>query len=155
MKSNLIKNLVLVIAMAMAYCSGINAQTARYVVLESEKSSSANVKMRLIVYGQSKKTIDIEAQCAAVRNVLFEGCPNTQYSKALLGDGEITSREKYPQYFESLDNGRYSDFIAFYEATSAFKKGDKKKGTEYVVEVKVLSLRKDLEKNGIKRELGL
>jgi ABC-type transporter MlaC component len=97
----------------------------------------------------------MEAQCAALRNVLFEGCPNTQYSKALMEDGEITSKEKYQQYFEVLLSKRYSDFITFYEATSAFKKGDKKKGTEYVVEVKVLNLRKDLETNGVKRKIGL
>ena len=109
----------------------------------------------MIVYGKSKKTIDAEAQCAAVRAVLFEGCPKTPYSKALMEDGEVTSSEKYSQYFESLYNGRYTDFIASYGASSAFKKGDKNKGTEYIIEVKALNLRKDLEKNGIKRKLGL
>lgn len=70
-------------------------------------------------------------------------------------DGEATSSEKHPQYMESLYNRRYSDFIASYSATSAFKKGDNKKGTEYIIEVKALNLRKDLEKNGIKKRLGL
>ena len=70
-------------------------------------------------------------------------------------DGEKTSAEKYSQYFENLYNVRYSDFIESCEAISAFKRGDKKKGTEYSVVVKVLNLRKDLEKNGIKRKLGL
>ena len=32
---------------------------------------------------------------------------------------------------------------------------DKKKGKEYTIEVKVLNLRVDLEKNGIKRKLGI
>ena len=155
MKSNYIKKRVLAIGIAIAFCSGMYAQTASYVLLESESSSNSNVRMRLVVYGKSKKTIDMEAQCAALRNVLFEGCPNTQYSKALMEDGEITSKEKYQQYFEVLFYRRYSDFIAFYESTSAFKKGDKKKGTEYVVEVKVLNLRKDLETNGVKRMIGL
>lgn len=118
-------------------------------------SSSSNVILKLIVYGKSKKNIDIDAQYAAVRTVLFDGCPNTPYSKALMEEGESTSNEKYPQYFEDLYGRRYSDFIASYEATSAFKKGDKKKGTEYTIEVKVLNLRMDLEKNGIKRKLGI
>lgn len=152
---NMFFRITLVLTITIVYCSSLHSQTASYIVLGSEMSSSANVKLRIIVYGKSKKTIDAEAQCAAVRNVLFEGCPNTPYSKALMEDGEITSTEKYPQYFENLYSGRYSDFIAFYESISSFKKGDKKKGTEYIVEVKVLNLRKDLEKNGIKRKLGL
>lgn len=147
--------MTLVIAIVIAYCSSAYSQTATYRILDSEKSSSSNVKLTLIVYGKSKKTIDTEAQCAAVRAVLFDGCPNTPYSKALMEDGEVTSSEKYPQYIDGLYSGRYSDFIASYNATSAFKKGDNKKGTEYVIEVKALNLRKDLEKNGITKRLGL
>ena len=149
------KKTVVIIAILTAYCSSICAQNASYQVSESELSSSTNVKLKMLVYGKSKKTIDVEAQCAALRVVLFEGCQNTPYTKALMKDGEITSIEKYPHYFEDLYCRRYSDFINFYRATSAFKKGDDKKGTEYIIEVKVLNLRKDLEKNGIKRNLGL
>ena len=108
-----------------------------------------------MVYGKSKKTIDTEAQCAAVRTVLFDGCSNTPYSKALMEEGEITTSKKYPQYMESLYTERYLDFVASYSAISAFKKGDNQKGTEYIIEVKALNLRKDLEKNGIKKKLGL
>lgn len=147
--------MALIIAIVIICCNSLFSQTASYRVLDAEMSSSSNVKLTLIVYGKSKKTIDAEAQCAAVRIVLFEGCPNTSYSKAFMEDGEVTSSEKYPQYFESLYKARYTDFIASYRASSAFKKGDKNKGTEYVIEVKALNLRKDLERNRIKRKLGL
>ena len=150
-----IKMMAMVLVIAIAYCSSLYSQTVGYAILNSKMSSSSNVILKLIVYGKSKKNIDIDAQYAAVRTVLFDGCPNTPYSKALMEEGESTSIEKYPQYFEGLYGRRYSDFIASYEATSAFKKGDKKKGTEYTIEVKVLNLRKDLEKNGIKRKLGI
>lgn len=149
------KRMVVFFTITIVYCSSLFSQTASYTVLNCEMSSSSNVRLKLVVYANSKKTVDAEAQYAAVRTVLFDGCPNTPYSKALMEDGEVTSVEKYPQYFDRLYGGRYSDFIASYEATSAFKKGDKKKGTEYSIEVKVLNLRKDLEKNGIKRKLGL
>ena len=139
----------------MLHGSPIYSQTMSYKVLNTEKASSSNVSIELMVYCKSKKTIDDDAQCAALKTVLFEGCPNTQYIKALLEDGEITSRESFPQYFDNLYNTRYADFINSCEATSPFKKGDKNKGTKYKVEVKVLNLRKDLEKNGIKKKIGL
>ena len=72
-----------------------------------------------------------------------------------MDDGEQTVLQKYPSYFENLYNNRYSDFISNYVANSAFKKADKNKGTEYIVEVKVLNLRKDLEKNDIRKKIGL
>lgn len=118
-------------------------------------SSSTDVRLKLLVYSKSKKTIDAEAQCAAIKVVLFDGCPNTPYAKALVEDGEVTSFQKYPQYFERLYNERFVDFLSFYKATSPFKKGDKNKGTAYIVEVKALKLRKDLEKNEITKRLGL
>lgn len=147
--------LLLFLFITVFYCNSALSQHANYKILSTEPITSNNVRLKLIVYGTSRKTIDTEAQCAAVRTILFDGCPNTPYSIALIEDGEATSVGKHPQYFERLFGGRYSDFIAFYEATSSFKKGDKKKGTEYIVEVKILSLRKDLEKNGIKRKIGL
>ena len=154
MKSNLIR-IVMAMTMTILYINPLYSQTASYKVLNSEISTSANVRLTLVVYGKSKKTIDAEAQCAALRAVLFNGCPNTPFSKAFIDDGERTSAEKYPQYFENLYNVRYTDFIASCEAISAFKKGDKNKGTEYSIVVKALNLRKDLEKNGIKQKLGL
>ena len=149
------KRLALFCIMTVFCCGSLYSQNTGYKLLTTELTSSSNVKVKLLVYGKSKKTIDAESQRAALRIILFEGCPNTPYLKPLMEDGEITLRQKYPQYFENLYVERYSDFIASYEATSSFKKGDKKKGSEYIVEVKVLSLRKDLEKNGLKIKIGL
>jgi len=147
--------LISLLLITIACCNHVYSQTANYKVLASESTTCNNIKLELIVYGQSKKKLDAEAQCAAVRAVLFDGCPNSPYSKPLMEDGEVTSIEKYPLYFERLYGGRYADFIASFGATSAFKKGDKQKGTEYTIEVKVLKLRKDLEKNRIRRNLGI
>ena len=149
------KRLTFFLIITALCCGSLYSQNTRYKILTTELTSSSNVKVKLLVYGKSKKTIDAEAQRAALRIILFEGCPNTPYSKPLMEDGEITSKQKHPQYFEGLFDERYSDFIASYEATSSFKKGDKKNGTEYIVEVKVLSLRKDLGKNGLIIKIGI
>jgi hypothetical protein len=148
------KQFFLIVATMLASAS-LFAQQANYWMLKSERVSSTNVRLSLIVYGKQKKNILKEAQCAALRIVLFDGCPETQFSKALMDDGEQTVLQKYPSYFENLYNNRYSDFISNYVANSAFKKADKNKGTEYIVEVKVLNLRKDLEKNDIRKKIGL
>ena len=108
-----------------------------------------------MVYGKSKKTIDADAQYAAIRIALFDGCPNTVYSKPLLDMGESTAFKQYPSYFENLYNNRLRDFVSNSFAVSKYKKGDSMKGTLYEVQVKVLMLRKDLEKNGIKTKMGI
>lgn len=131
------------------------AQSVSYRLLKSETESSSVVKLTLMVYGKSKKTIDADAQNAAIKTVLFEGCPNTPYNKPLLESGEITSFEQHPSYFDNLYNYRFYDFISGYSPVSSFKKGDKAKGTLYEVQIKVLLLRKDLDKNGIRNKMGI
>ncbi|WP_298074222.1 hypothetical protein [uncultured Bacteroides sp.] len=131
------------------------AQTINYQLIKSEKTSSSTVKLTLMVYSKSKKTIDADAQYAAIKTVLFDGCPDTPYNKPLLDSGEATSFEQYPSYFDNFYNYRIGDFILNCLPASSFKKGDKAKGTLYEVQVKVLLLRKDLEKNGIINKMGI
>lgn len=109
----------------------------------------------MIVYCKDKKKIDAEAQIAALRILLFDGCPNTQYAKPLLEDGQKTAIQKYSYYFDDLFNYRFTDFVSSFNALSKFKKADNRKGTEYEVFVKVSLLRKDLDKNGIRKKIGL
>ena len=148
------KRVFLLLAVFMLSMSAY-AQTATYQMVKSESVSSSVVKLTLMVYGKSKKTIDADAQYAAVRAALFDGCPNTAYSKPLLDMGETAAFRQYPNYFESLYYDSLSDFISGCLAMSKFKGGDKKKGTLYEVQVKVLLLRKDLEKNGIRTKMGI
>lgn len=131
------------------------AQNSDYRVISTETAQASAVRVKLIVYCKEKKRVDAEAQIAALRVALFDGCPNTQYAKALLGDGQITSVQNHPAYFDNLFNTRFSDFVSSSNALSKFKKADDKKGTEYEITVKVSLLRKDLEKNGVKRRFGL
>lgn len=133
----------------------LTAQNSSYSVISVEPVQTLDVKIRLIVYCNEKKAVDAEAQIAALRVLLFDGCPNTQYAKSLLEDGQKTSVQKYSYYFDDLFNYRFPDFVSSFSALSKFKKADYRKGTEYEITVKASLLRKDLDKNGIRKKIGL
>ena len=133
----------------------LTAQNSDYSIIKTETVSNSDVKVRIVVYCKDKKMVESEAQIAALRILLFDGCPNTQYAKALLEDGQKTSVQKYSYYFDDLFNSRFSDFVSSSYAISKFKKADNRNGTEYEITVKASLLRKDLEKNGIRRKIGL
>lgn len=63
--------------------------------------------------------------------------------------------QEYPGYFDDLYYNRWTDFIKEYKMMTKFKKSGDKKSTIYEVTVKASMLRKDLEKNNIKRKLGI
>lgn len=133
---------------------GAKGQNARYELLDSKLTSQTVAKIQLKTFCDKKKYVDYEAECAALRIILFDGLGKSIYSRPLLDSGEKTSFEQFPAYFDNLFIERYSDFVASYNMISKFKKGDKDKSTIYEVEVKVIALRKDLEKNGIKQKIG-
>ena len=150
LKKGILTGIILLLCAA-----SISAQT-NYRIVQAENVSPSVVSLLLKVYSKNKKTVTQEAQYAAIRTILFDGCPDTQYNKKpLLEDGEQTSMQQHPSYFSNLYTYRLSDFILSSEALSKFKKADKEKATLYKIEVKVLQLRKDLEKNNIRKKMGL
>ena len=92
---------------------------------------------------------------AALNVAMFDGIEGTSFSKPLLEDGVNTSISNNPNYFNPFYDYRYQDFIQSCTMVSKFKKADKKKGTSYTIEIKILNLRKDLEKNQIRKKLGI
>lgn len=143
--------LIILSIIGMNVCA--NAQSAKYVLVDAEILSSDVVRLQIKTYCTDKRLVEHEVQCAAIRAVLFNGIDVSLYKKALLAEGEQTMIQSYPSYFNNLFATRYSDFIKSYSALSKFKKAGNK-STLYEVEVKILRLRKDLEKNNIKRQLG-
>jgi len=131
------------------------SQCSTYYVIESEQISPSLMRLSIIVYGKEKKTIDADAMKTALNVALFDGIPRTLFQKPLLDDGFNTSIEKYPAYFSDFYNYRYRDFIQSCIRTSKFKKADKNNGTQYDIEIKIMNLRKDLEKNQIRKKLGI
>lgn len=147
------KNILIGLILSYGLC--IHAQT-NYRIIQAKNVSPTVVNIVLKVYSKNKKTVTQEAQYAAIRTILFDGCPDSQYNKKpLLENGEQTAMQQHPSYFNNLYNNRISDFILSSEALSKFKKADKKKATLYKIEVKALQLRKDLEKNNIRKRMGL
>lgn len=149
---------VLTIIMALLLADTTWAQepkTPTYVVVHSELESASVVKLQIKIFSTNKKTVDVEAQCAAIRYILFDGVPNTPYQKPMLSDGEKTLTKKYPAYFNTLFSDSYSDFILNYSMLSKFKKAGDDKSTLYEIKVKILQLREDLEKNNIRKQIGI
>mgnify|MGYP001299900538 CR=1 FL=1 len=145
---------ILLSIVTLMLCLGAKAQSS-YLLVDAQSIASAHVRLKVKTYCNKRKLVDYEAICAAARIVLFQGVPNTQYKKALLPDGEQTSYQQHPKYFNDFFNSRISDFISSCVRLSEFKKADKNKATLYEIEVNILQLRKDLEKNKVKRKLGL
>ena len=131
------------------------AQSCGYLHVETTSSSQEEVTFVLKVFCDNKKTLDYEANIAALRCVMFDGIPDTRFSKPLLSGGEKTEMEKHQDYFENLYDSRWTDFVKSYKMISKFKKSGDKKSTLFEVTVKASLLRKDLEKNRIKNILGI
>ncbi len=148
------RNKLFVALIALLISLIASGQNLPYQINIVVNSSPSEVSFEIAVFGGNKKAIEYEACCAALRAVLFEGINGTPFNKPLLSVGEKTSKELYPEYFNMLYGVRYPDFVYNLTAISKFKKGVNK-STVYRVTVKALSLRKDLEKNRIKKNIGL
>ena len=144
-----------IIMVACLFPHHVHAQFVSYRLLGYDQVSSSIVRLSIIVYGKDKKTIDADAMKVALNVAMFDGISGSSFSKPLLDDGLNTSMEKYPEFFNDFYNYRYEDFIQSCNMISKFKKADKNKGTHYSIEIKILNLRKDLEKNQIRKKLGI
>lgn len=140
---------------AMAIPLLVSAQLSGYLYEETIASTQEDVTFTLRVFCNDKKAIDQQANLAAIRCVIFNGVPGTRFSKPLLTEGEATVMQEYPGYFDDLYYNRWTDFVKEYKMMTKLKKSGDKKSTIYEVTVKASMLRKDLEKNNIKRKLGI
>ena len=147
------KNLLLIILSIIGMNVCANAQTPKSILVNAKILSSDIVQLQIKTFCTDKQLVEHEIQCAAIRVVLFDGIDIPPYKKALLAEGEQTMIQSYPSYFNNLFTTRYSDFIKTYSALSKFRKAGNK-STLYEIEVKILQLRRDLEKNNIKLQIG-
>ena len=132
-----------------------HAQSADYTYLNAEILSPSSVKVTLRTFAKKKKLADFEANCAALRIIMFDGLAGTIYKRPLLKEGTIALRT-YSTYFEELFNNRMSDVIKRTTMESKFKEAEKgENSTLYTVEVNYIQLKKDLEHHKIRKELGL
>lgn len=132
-----------------------NAQLCHYQHTETVSSTAEDVTFKIKVFCDSKKELSQAAYLAGIRCVMFEGIPNTRFSKAILSDGESTSMESHPAYYESLYGNRYIDFVKDCKMLSKFKKSGDRQSTLFEITIHASRLRKDLEKNNVKTKLGI
>lgn len=147
------KKLILITSLILGTICSAAAQGSSYTLVQATIVSSDIVRLQINVFCKDKQRIETEAQCAAIRAVLFDGAGVPPYTKPLLSEGERTMKQSFPSYFNNLFTSRYPDFIRQCTAKSKFKRSDNK-STLYEVDVRILLLRKDLEKNRIKRQMG-
>lgn len=149
------KRILFVVLCVFAVFCRISAQTASYTLLGAEVKSPSSVLITLKTFGEKKKTVDLEAKCAAIRIIMFDGLDGTIYNKPLLNQGTMALHEN-EEYFDNLFNNRISDVVRSATMKSDFKKAEKgEKSTLFLVDVNYIQLKKDLEKNKIKKQLGI
>ncbi len=152
MKTRLFQTLLLGFILSF---SSVSAQNSAYTLISSKEISQTMVRLHIKTFCDDKNQVDYEAACAAVKSVIFYGIPNTRHKAPLLKEGETTSYQQHTEYFDNLYYTRIMDFVPRLIMLSKFKKADKDKSTLYEIDVDVMLLRKDLEKNNVKRTMGI
>ena len=131
------------------------AQDVSYQLAEVISEGKNDVTFNVHVFCNSKKELQHVAYVAGIKCVMFNGIPDTKFNRPLLNEGEKSLIEKYPTYFENLYNERFDDYVKECNMMSKFKKSGVGKGTLFQITVRVFDLRKDLEKNNIKKSFGI
>ena len=152
MKTRILKFLLLGLICTI---ESVSAQHSPYVVLQTKDVSQSVVSIQIKTFCADKEMVNYEAACSAVKTAIFYGVPNTKYKNPLLKGGEATLYQQHQPYFDNLFYTRVMDFVPRLAMMSKFKKAGKDKSTLYEIEVDVMMLRKDLEKNKIKRSMGI
>lgn len=148
------KKTILVIVMVMSSII-MRSQVVPFQFVKAVSTTQSEVTFEVLTFCDDKKDLDQAAFLAGIRCVMYEGIPGTAFSKPLLSEGERTLIDQHPTYFEELYGRRYVDYIKECVMLSKFKKSGVGRSTLFEVTVKVIELRKDLEKNKIKKSFGI
>ena len=147
----------LIVLSFVVLLSSLNAfcQNSNYLFVEGNVKSPSSVTVILKTFAAKKKDVEKEAKCAALKIVMFDGVEGTIYNRPLLSQG-VAALHDNEYFFDTLFNSNLSDYIKQAKMLSDFKKAEKnEKSTLYSVEVNYIQLKKDLEKNKIRKQLGL
>lgn len=148
------KELTILIFFFLIWLKGYS-QSESYVFVSAEVKSPSSVLITLKTFASKKKTVEFEAKCAALRIAMFDGISGTIYKKPLLFQGTLALSDN-PGYFDDLYNNRLSDVIRSSLMKSDFKKAEEgEKSTLFTIDLNYIQLKKDLETNKIKKQLGI
>ena len=149
------RRILIFLILALFANIGIAQNVFPYQLSETISENQSEITFKVYVFCNDKKVIKQAASIAGIRCVMFDGIPGTKFSKPLLSEGEQTLINKNSSYFNDLYSNRFNDYVKKCNMTSKFKKADIKKSTQFEVTIKVIELRKDLEKNNIKTKFGI
>lgn len=147
------KRLLLLLLLGVMNVFPASSQNSNYVFVEGKVKSPSSVTIILKTFASKKKEVTKEANCAALKIIMFDGVEGTIYHKPLLKQGTSALHEK-EEFFNLLFNERLSDYVRQSNMISDFKKEDGK-STLFSVEINYIQLKKDLEKNNISKHLGI
>lgn len=133
----------------------------RYELETVGTAVQGNAQVKVWTYSKNQNTAIEQAKKNAVHGIIFRGTPDNgriRGQRALTQDPNIEVEQEafFTAFFE--DGGKYQKFVTLVN-DGAISPGDRiKVGKEYkigvIVQVNVMSLRKDLEDAGILRSLG-
>ena len=98
-------------------------------------------------YGTSQSEALDHAKEQAFINLFFRGISNTSYSKAMVGNEEVSRKEHKRFFKEFFKEKGYNKFISNTNINKAYNK--KTKSIECNISININSLRSNLEENGI------
>jgi len=114
------------------------------------------LELNVTGYGSNKEKALENAQKRAIEILLFRGIPNSSLSKPMINTSEAKVKEEHKEYFtDFFNNKRFLSFITFSASNTPINMMENnKKGYTSTIKINVLSLRTDLENNGIIRKFG-
>lgn len=106
------------------------------------------------IYTNKKKELDASASFAALKIIMFDGLPETIYSKPLIREPYEDFYFKYKNYLDNLYSTYSQNFITQLEQLTEYKKGPNK-STTMKITVKVHELKRDLVNKHILKTLSI
>jgi len=124
-------------------------------IVSYEESRGKNIiVLRSDEYGSTSDEATLNAEKAAIKQMIFEGVANSSLSRGMTTEGRDIEKE-HQQYFSNFfDQNGYRKFVTCSEVIKSEDLGRKKFHNTIKVCIAYENLRKDLEKNDIIKKLG-
>jgi len=148
-----IKGFVVIVSLFFSSCS---SKAPMMVDVTYKHYTNEIMSLDVFGYGSNKIEAIENAQMKAVDAILFRGIPNSNLNTPLVGTNEIEIRRNNKKYFERFENEkRYLSFITQSICNTPLHKLENgHKGVLAIIKINIVSLRRDLEENGIIRKFG-
>lgn len=113
------------------------------------------IEVRSIGYGNTNSEAMYDSERKAFDVLFFRGLPDTGVEKPLIGSNEAQLLLEHRSYFNNFFNNRYKSFIMSLNQTAPFQKNKGVVSVVMDIKINLISLKRDLEDQGIIRKFGL